>query len=60
MKPVTSVIVAGVEKVTPGAKVIASVEKPAGAATAASGEAPAVAEAAAGPAKSAAKDAKGK
>src|SRR5262249_51927886 len=61
IKPGESVIVEGVQKVTPGVKVIASVEKPAGAATAASGEAPAVAEAAAAPAKADAKNnAKGK
>jgi membrane fusion protein (multidrug efflux system) len=61
VKPGESVIVEGVQKVTPGAQVIASVEKPAGAATAAAGEAPAVTEAAAVPAKADAKNkAKGK
>jgi membrane fusion protein (multidrug efflux system) len=60
VKPGENVIVEGVQKVTPGVKVIASVEKPAGAATAASDAAPAKSEAAAVPAKSGAKDAKGK
>ncbi|HEY1265992.1 MAG TPA: efflux RND transporter periplasmic adaptor subunit [Candidatus Binatia bacterium] len=60
IKPGESVIVEGVQKVTPGAKVIASVEKPAGAESAASNEAPPVTEAAAVPAKAEAKNAKGK
>ena len=60
IKPGENVIVEGVQKVTPGIKVIASIEKPAGAATAASDQAPAVTEAAAVPAKSDAKDAKRK
>ena len=60
VKPGENVIVEGIQKVTPGVKVVASLEKPAGAATGASGEAPAVTEAAAVPAQSAAKDAKGK
>jgi len=60
VKPGESVIVEGIQKVTPGIKVNASLEKPAGAATAAADEAPAKTEAAAVPAKSNAKDAKGK
>ena len=60
VKPGERVIVEGIQKVTPGIKVNASLEKPAVAATAAADEAPAKTEAAAVPAKSNAKDAKGK
>jgi membrane fusion protein (multidrug efflux system) len=60
IKPGESVIVEGAQKVTPGAKVVASVEKPAGAASAASNEAPPMTEASAVPAKAEAKNAKGK
>jgi membrane fusion protein, multidrug efflux system len=59
VKPGERVIVEGVQKVTPGIKVNASLEKPAGAATAAADEAPAKTEAEM-PAKSESKDAKGK
>jgi membrane fusion protein (multidrug efflux system) len=59
VKPGERVIVEGVQKVTPGIKVNASLEKPAGAATAATDEAPAKTEAKM-PAKSGSKDAKGK
>jgi membrane fusion protein, multidrug efflux system len=59
VKPGERVIVEGIQKVQPGIKVNASIEKPAGAATAATDEAPAKTEAEM-PAKSESKDAKGK
>ena len=59
VKPGERVIVEGIQKVQPGIKVNASMEKPTGAATSAADEAPAKTEAVL-PAKSESKDAKGK
>lgn len=59
VKPGEKVIVEGIQKVQPGIKVNASMEKPTGAATSAADETPAKTEAAL-PAKSESRDAKGK
>ena len=60
VKPGERVIVEGIQKVQPGIKVNASLEKPAGTATASADGAAATAEPSAVPAKGDAKDAKGK
>jgi membrane fusion protein (multidrug efflux system) len=60
VKPGERVIVEGIQKVQPGIKVNASIEKPAGAATAAADAAGPTGKAAVAPAKGDAKEAKGK